>query len=169
MCIRDRFWCFVCICPVWCLDALLPAITTMINLSHPGETFPNNWKLADVKPRLKKTGVDALFINLRPISNLSFASKLTGKAVFAQIHKHLTTNKLCPKAHSAYREFHSTETALLRVKNDILLNVNQQRVTLLVLLDLSTAFDTVDHTILLNIAQPPLQGLWYYGTCVLLV
>ena len=102
------------------------------------------------KPRLKKTGVDALFTNLRPISNLSFASKLAEKAVFAQIHKHLTTNKLYPKAQSAYREFHSTETALLRVKNDILLNMNQQRVTLLVLLDLSAAFDTVDHTILLN-------------------
>ena len=92
----------------------------------------------------------ALFTNLRPISNLSFASKLTEKAVFAQIHKHLTTNKLYPKAQSAYREFHSTETALLRVKNDTLLNMNQQRVTLLVLLDLSAAFDTVDHTILLN-------------------
>ena len=135
---------------VECLDALLPAITRMINLSLQGGTFPDNWKLADVKPRLKKTGVDALFTNLRPISNLSFASKLTEKAVFAQIHKHLTTNKLYPKAQSAYREFHSTETALLRVKNDILLNMNQQRVTLLVLLDLSAAFDTVDHTILLN-------------------
>ena len=89
-------------------------------------------------------------MRLRPISNLSFASKLTEKAVFAQIHKYLTTNKLYPKAQSAYREFHSTETALLRVKNDILLNMNQQRVTLLVLLDLSAAFDTVDHTILLN-------------------
>ena len=92
----------------------------------------------------------ALFTNLRSISNLSFASKLTEKAVFAQIHKHLTTNKLYPKAQSAYREFHSTETVLLRVKNDTLLNMNQQRVTLLVLLDLSAAFDTVDHTILLN-------------------
>ena len=126
-----------------CLDALLPAITRMINLYLRGGTFPDNWKLADVKPRLKKTGVDALF------TNLSFASKLTEKAVFAQIHKHLTTNKLYLKAQSAYREFHSTETTLLRVKNDILLNMNQC-VTLLVLLDLSAAFDTVDHTILLN-------------------
>ena len=113
-------------------------------------TFPDDWKLADVKPRLKKTGAEALFTNLRPISNLSFASKLTERAVFAQIHDHLITNKLYPKAQYAYREFHSTETALLRVKNDILLNMNQQRVTLLVLLDLSAAFDTVDHTVLLN-------------------
>ena len=70
--------------------------------------------------------------------------------MFAQTHDHLITNKLYPKAQSAYCEFHSTETALLRVKNDILLNMNQQRVTLLILLYLSAAFDTVDHTILLN-------------------
>ena len=135
---------------VECLDPLLPVITRMINLSLQCGTFPDDWKLADVKPRLKKTGAEALFTNLRPISNLSFASKLTERAVFAQIHDHLITNKLYPKAQSAYREYHSTETALLRVKNDILLNMNQQRVTLLVLLDLSAAFDTVDHTILLN-------------------
>ena len=70
--------------------------------------------------------------------------------MFSQTHDHLITNKLYPKAQSAYREFHCTETALLRVINDILLNMNQRRVTLLVLLDLSAAFDTVDHTILLN-------------------
>ena len=135
---------------VECLDPLLPVITRMINLSLQCGTFPDDWKLADIKPTLKKTGAEALLTNLRPISNLSFASKLTERAVFAQIHDHLITNKLYPKAQSAYREYHSTETALLRVKNDILLNMNQQRVTLLVLLDLSAAFDTVDHTILLN-------------------
>ena len=134
---------------VECLDALLPVITMMINLSLRCGTFPDDWKFADVKPRLKKTDAEALFSNLRPISNLSFASKLTERAVFAQTHDHLITNKLYPKAQSAYREFHCTETALLRVKNDILLNMNR-RVTLLVLLDLSAAFDTVDHTILLN-------------------
>ena len=135
---------------VECLDAPLPVIIGMINLSLQCGTFPDDWKLADVKPKLKKTGAEALFSNLLPISNLSFASKLTERAVFAQTHDHLITNKLYPKAQSAYCEFHSTETALLRVKNDILLNMNQQRVTLLILLYLSAAFDTVDHTILLN-------------------
>ena len=57
---------------------------------------------------------------------------------------------LQPISQSACRENHSTETALLKVKNDILLNMNKQLVTLLVLLDLSTAFDTVDHDILLT-------------------
>ena len=69
-----------------CLDAPLPVIFRMINLSLQCGTFPDDWKLADVKPRLKKTGGQALFSNLRPISNLSFASKLTERAVFAQTH-----------------------------------------------------------------------------------
>ena len=59
-------------------------------------------------------------------------------------------NNLYPKNQSSYRKFHSTETALLRVKNDTLTSMNKQQVVLLVLLDLSSAFDTVDHTILLN-------------------
>ena len=135
---------------VECLDALLPVITRMMNLSLQCGTFPDDWKLADVKPRLKKTGAEALFSNLRPISNLSFAKELTERAVFAQTPDHLIANKLYPRAQFSHREFQSTETALLPVKNDILLNMDQQRVTLLVLLDLIAAFDTVDHTILLN-------------------
>ena len=131
------------------LAVLLPVITRMLNLSLQNGNFPDIWKLADVRPR-PKIAAEALFVNLRLISNLQFASKLTERAVFCQIHDHLTMNRLYPKAQSAYREHHSTETALLRVKNDILLSMNQQRVTLLVLLDLSAAFDTVDHTILLN-------------------
>ena len=130
------------------LDVLLPVISRMLNPSLQNGNFPDTWKLADVRPR-PKMAAEALFANLRPISN-QFASKLTERAVFCQTHDHLTINRLYPKAQSAYREHHSTETALLRVKNDILLNMNQQRVTLLVLLDLSAAFDTVDHTILLD-------------------
>ena len=59
-------------------------------------------------------------------------------------------NNLYPANQSSYRTNYSTETALLRVKNDILLNMNKQHVTLLVLLDLSAAFDTVHHNVLLS-------------------
>ena len=90
------------------------------------------------------------FYNLRPISNLSFVSKLVERAVFNQTHDYLTLHELYPKAQSSYREFHSTETALLRVINHILLNMNRQGVTLLLLHDLSAAFDTFDHSILLD-------------------
>ena len=82
----------------------------------------------------------------RPVSNLQFLSKLTEKAVAQQA----VTHGLLPVLQSAYRPLHSIETALLRVRNDILLNMNKQQVTLLVFLDLSTAFDTIDHSVLLR-------------------
>ena len=67
-----------------------------------------------------------------------------------QLIDHITTNDLHMPLQSAYKQNHSTESALLKVKNDILLNMEAQKVTLLVLLDLSAAFDTVRHDTLLN-------------------
>ena len=89
--------------------------------------------------------------NLRPVSNLQFVSKVTERAVFDQLHKHLEDNDLYPVFQSAYIRQHSTETALLRIFKDILQNqdIIEQHVTLLVLLDLSSAFDTVDHDIMI--------------------
>ena len=100
-----------------------------------------------VIPLLKKSGLDLVFKNLRPVSNLAYISKLTERAVFNQTYDHIVRLGLYPLFQSAYRRYHSTETALVKVANDILLNM---RVTLLVLLDLSAAFDTVDHGILLR-------------------
>ena len=62
----------------------------------------------------------------------------------------MTINGLHLELRSAYKKHHSTESALLKVKNDILLNMDAQKVTLLALLDLSAAFDTVRHDILLD-------------------
>ena len=70
-------------------------------------------------------------------------SRLIERAAFNHIHGHLVSQ-------SAYRRNRRTETVLLKVINDILLNMNKQHVTILVLLDLSAAFDTVDHSILLT-------------------
>lgn len=123
----------------------------MVNTSLSTAHFPEEWKEALVKPRRKKGARDPVYKNLRPISNLQFVSKVTERAVFDQLYTHAIDNDLFPLFQSAYREFHSTETALLRVVNDILFNMNRKHVSLLVLLDLSAAFDTVDHhTILLN-------------------
>ena len=91
-----------------------------------------------------------MFRNFRPVSNLPFVSKLTEKAAAVQLSSYLVTNNLFPLLQSAYRPHHSTETALLKVKNDILMNMDKQHVTLLVLLDLSAAFDTINHVILLD-------------------
>ena len=115
---------------------LLPVLTRLINMSIKSGQFPVAWKEALVLPLLKKPGLDILFKNFRPVSNLPFVSKLTESAVYNQTHSHICMNNLYPANQSSYRKNYSTETALLRVKNDILLNMNKQHVTLLVLLDL---------------------------------
>ena len=135
------------------LDHLLPVITKMINLSLKTGWFAHEWKNALVHPLLKKPGLELVNKNFRPISNLQFTSKLTEKAVAIQLQTHMLTSGLFPEMQSAYREHHSTKTALLKVKNDILMNMNMGHVTLLVRLDLSAAFDTVDHDILIHRLQ----------------
>ena len=119
------------------LDALLPVITNMVNASLSTGHFPDNWKEAIINPLFKKGTIDFAYKNLRPVSNLQFVSKITERAA-----------NYTPM--SAYRKSHSTETALVKIVHDILLDMNRQHVSLLVLLDLSAAFDTVDHIILLR-------------------
>ena len=86
----------------------------------------------------------------RPISNLNFLSKVLERIILHRINNHLLTfPSLCP-FQSAYRKFHSTETALLSIYNDLLLNSDRREVSALVLLGLSSAFDTIDHQILLT-------------------
>ena len=105
------------------------------------------------RPLIKDVDHGSTFTNLRLISNLSYISKLTKKAVFQRLNKHLSLHELYPQLQSAYRtKYHSTETALPKVTNDILVNMNSQRASWLVLHDLmmSAAFDTIDHSIFLN-------------------
>ena len=87
------------------------------------------------------------------MSNLSFVSKLVERVAVKQLMDYLETNGLLPSLQSAYRRHHSTETALLKVLSDILMATDGKRVTLLALLDLSAAFDCVDHDILLHRLQ----------------
>eukprot|EP00794_Sanderia_malayensis_P013257 gene13257-14621_t len=133
-----------------CIDELLPAISNMVNLSLSDSEFPDFWKEALVRPKLKKPNLDMVKKNYRPVSNLAFLSKITEKVVAKQTSQHISSCQLHPKLQSAYRQNHSTETALLRVHNDILVNMNKQHVTLVVFLDLSAAFDTVDHCVLIG-------------------
>ena len=126
-------------------DVLLPVITRLINMSLKSGQFPVAWKEALILPLLKKPGLDILFKNFRPVSNLPFVSKLTESAVYNQTHSHICKKNLYPANQSSYGRNYRTETALLRVRNDILLNMNKQHVTLLVSLDIGAAFDTVDH------------------------
>ena len=85
------------------------------------------------------------------MSNLSFISKLIERIVAKQFVKHLCNNNIKNKYQSAYKALHSTETALIKIQNDLLREVDVSGAAILVLLDLSAAFDTIDHTILLNV------------------
>ena len=122
----------------------------MINLSLNSGEFADDWKGGLINPILKKPGLDLLYKNYRPVSNLQYVSKMTEKVVFNQVYDHVVSNAIFPTLQSSYRKFHSTETALIKVMNDILLKMNSQHVTMLILLDLSAAFDTVDYQILLE-------------------
>ena len=133
-----------------CINELLPTISNMANLSLSSGHFPDIWKEGLVRPKLKNANMDLIKKNYRPVSNLAFLSKITEKAAALQISDHVSSNQMFPEFQSAYRKNRSTETALLRMRNDILVNMNKQQVTLLVFLDLSAAFDTVDHDILLQ-------------------
>ena len=136
------------------LDLLTPFITAIVNASLTRGRLPTSQKHAIVTPRLKKPGLDPSdTANFRPISNLSFLSKVIEKAVVSQLHDHLNEHSLLPQFQSAYRQLHSTETAMLRVTSDILTAADNRQVTLLCLLDLSAAFDCVDHDILLQRLQ----------------
>ena len=86
----------------------------------------------------------------RPISNLSFLSKLIERLAISQLVNHLSTNDLLDEFQSAYRPGHSTETAIIRVQDDILRSIDRGESVCLVMLDLSAAFDTVDHHLLLQ-------------------
>ncbi|XP_039901842.1 uncharacterized protein LOC120742540 [Simochromis diagramma] len=94
--------------------------------------------------------IATLLQNLRPISKLPFMSKLLEKAVAVHLTPYLEKYNIHDRFQSGFRKLHSTETALLKVTNDIMMSANSGEYTVLVLLDLTSAFDTVNHTILIN-------------------
>ena len=134
-----------------CLHSLLPTITKIVNLSLATGSFPDTFKHSIITPLLKKPSLDKeQFAHYRPVSNLSFLSKIIEKVVKSRLDTHLTTNSLYNKFQSAYSKFHSTESTLLSVHDHLIRAISKQQLTCLCLLDLSAAFDTIDHKILLD-------------------
>jgi Reverse transcriptase (RNA-dependent DNA polymerase)/Endonuclease-reverse transcriptase len=141
--------------PTWLVKKfayeLSPFITALFNTSFRDGLFPSTQKCAMITPVLKKPTLDASDAsNYRPISNLTFLSKLLERCAYDQINSYLQRYNLLPEQQSAYRRCHSTETAMLKVLGDAYVAADAGQLTLLSLLDLSAAFDTVDHWILLE-------------------
>ena len=141
--------------PTWllkdCIDVLLPLITLIMNMSLASRCVPRDFKSARIKPLLKKPSMDTEILkNYRPVSNLPFLSKVLEKLVDVQISHHLNVINLHDTSQSAYKKYHSTETALLKVQSDILRALDKCDITVLNMPDLSAAFDTIDHCILLK-------------------
>ena len=132
------------------LLAIIHLLTKLVNESLQTGEFPDDLKKALVTPLLKKPSLEPIPRNYRPISNLPFVGKLMERCVIDQLMEHIHANNLMEPLQSAYRSHRSTETALLKVKTDILKVIDNQEVMCLVLLDLSAVFDTVDHKILLE-------------------
>ena len=132
-----------------CLDNLATVITSIVNKSFDESLVPDCFKSAIVRPLLKKRGLDEDTLkNYRPVSNLLFVSKVIEKVVENRLEQHLSSNNLYEPVQSAYRACHSTETALLRVHHDISVALDNNHYTVLLMLDLSAAFDVIDHDIL---------------------
>ena len=107
--------------------------------------------MAIVKPLLKKIGLELITSNYQPVSNLSFLSKVLERCVINQFTTHCDVNNLLPGYQSTYRRNYSCETALIKITNDCLWDMENQMVTAMIAIDLSAAFDTVDHEILLDV------------------
>ena len=134
---------------VECLEQMLPAVTAIINQSQQAGVFPTVFKEAIVKPLMKKPSLDPNSLkNYWPISNLLGGQKSLKKIVLSQLSAYLNACNLFPTSQSVYRLGHSAETALLNMMNDILHALDNGDVTVVTFLDLSAAFNTIDHNIL---------------------
>src|SRR6218665_1153668 len=135
------------------LDILLPLFTTICNRSIVG-VMPLDQKRSILVPVIKRVGLDPTDPgNFRPIANVSFISKVIKKIIAYQLVPYLDANNLIPAIQSGFRKGHSTETLLLRLLSDIYGAIDRSQLTLLALFDVSAAFDTVDHEILLERLQ----------------
>ena len=136
--------------PTWLLkanvDILSLFLCQLFNRCLEHGIVSSSFKSGYVTPLLKKADLDAADVkSYRPITNLSVLSKLLERLVAQQLTEYLTENGLLPELQSTYRAHHSTETAMLKVMGDILLALDSGNLAMLSLLDLSAAFDTVDH------------------------
>ena len=133
------------------LPYMMNTITNIMNVSLEQGVFPDSWKTAIIRPLLKKLGLELITSNYRPVSNLPFLSKVLEKIVLARYNDHCDRYNLIPSFQLAYRPKHSYETSMVKLVNDLLWSMERKEATAVAVIDLSAAFDTVDHNILIDL------------------
>ena len=131
------------------ISDVLPALTHVVNLSLSTLVFPSTWKQAKVIPLLKK-GDPLDPSNYRPVALLSILSKIMERVVFKQVVVYMENNQLLHPSHHGSRANHSTCTALIEMYDNWVNSMERDEMTGVMMLDLSAAFDLVDHSLLLK-------------------
>lgn len=133
------------------IDTVGPSLVIFVDSCLSMGSVPSGLKHAIVRLLLKKSNLDPTILsNFCPISLLPFLSKVLEKIVFTQLQSHLECLDVAEKFHSGFRSRHSTESALLKVHNDITMALDTKGPVILALIDHSAAFDTVSHALLLS-------------------
>ena len=114
--------------------------------------IPKSLKTTLIRPLFKKTGLDSdILKNYRPVSNLTLISNVIEQVISGRLNEHLINNSMFDPLQSAYRDKHSTETVLIKVQNYILSALDAGSSAILMMLDLSAAFDTIDRYLAVTI------------------
>uniref|UniRef100_A0A1Y1LAN8 Reverse transcriptase domain-containing protein n=1 Tax=Photinus pyralis TaxID=7054 RepID=A0A1Y1LAN8_PHOPY len=133
-----------------CCPLILPHLVFLFNSCMVSGIFPEAWKLANITP-LPKIKHPVSFSDLRPISILPVLSKVFERILTEQINTHVSNFNALPVTQSGFRPGHSCVTSLLSITNDIIKSTDQGKLTALILLDYSKAFDTLNHNILVDV------------------
>lgn len=135
------------------IEDLLPYLCDLVNKSLSTASV-EGVKDSVITPLLKKSGIDPETLkNYRPVTGVEFISKLSEKITTIRLYEHMSINNLHSKYQHAYKKYHSTETLLVKLVNDVLVDFESNKSTILLLIDLSAAFDTVDIDKLLHILE----------------
>ena len=133
------------------ITRIVPAITRITNTSLDEGVMPKSLKHAIVRPLLKKPSLDKdTLSSYRPVSNLTQLSKVIEKVVALRIMTHVSDQQMVECFQSVYRKKHSAETALLYVTSAVKTAMDKKQGTILLLVDFSSAFDTINHNILIR-------------------
>lgn len=149
-----------------CLPAILPSIKSIINATFLSAQFPNAWKIAEVTPILKD-GNQEIPNNYRPISSLPVPSKICERVAHNQLTSYLIANQRLSPKQCGNKKWNSTETSILQTTNAILEAIDKKQLSATVLLDISKAFDSVNHEILMSklqdIGLSPITIKWFHS------